>query len=135
MTPCGPQRRTVTADPHAFRCAGGSCKLLASAAQANLSHQAGYWLAVEKIASTEKDPTLFPEYTDDVKSQLYNERSNVRSGSVCARHQEGSVCRHRACMNESLAAVRTPGVTGTAFMQVDVLVFSRGRAVFSPSQR
>ena len=40
--------------------------------QANLSQKAGFWLGVERLHSTEKDNTIFPEYTADLKQNLYD---------------------------------------------------------------
>jgi hypothetical protein len=40
--------------------------------QANLSQKAGFWLGVERLHSTEKDNTIFPEYTADLKQDLYD---------------------------------------------------------------
>ncbi len=42
------------------------------AVQANLGQKAGFWLGVERLHQTEKDSTLFPEFTADIKQNLYD---------------------------------------------------------------
>ena len=102
------------------------------AAQANLSHQAGYWLAVEKIASTEKDPTLFPEYTDDVKSQLYTSAQMFVQDLFAHGTVKDLLTSKRMYLNQSLATLYgIPGVTGTAFMPVDVQLPERAGGILT----
>jgi len=108
-------------------------RLLATpAAQANLSHQAGYWLAVEKIVNTEKDATLFPEYTDDLKNQLYTSAQMFVQDLFAHGTVTDLLSSKRMYMNESLAKLYgIPGVTGTAFMPVDVHLPERAGGILT----
>jgi hypothetical protein len=102
------------------------------AAQANLSHQAGYWLAVEKIVNTEKDATLFPEYTDDLKSQLYTSAQMFVQDLFAHGTVKDLLSSRRMYMNQSLATLYgIPGVTGTAFMPVDVQLPERAGGILT----
>jgi hypothetical protein len=102
------------------------------AAQANLSHQAGYWLAVEKIVNTQKDSALFPEYTDDLKSQLYTSAQMFVQDLFAHGTVKDLLTSRRMYLNESLAKLYgIPGVTGTAFMPVDVQLPERAGGILT----
>lgn len=102
------------------------------AAQANLSSQAGYWLAVEKIVSTEKDPTLFPDFTEALKSQLYTSAQMFVQDLFAHGTVKDLLSSRRMYLNESLAKLYgIPGVTGTAFMPVDVQLPERSGGILT----
>ena len=92
------------------------------AVQANLGAKAGYWLGVEKLRSIiPKDSTLFPEFTTQVKNDLYDSagmfvRDVMANGTV-----NDLLTSDRMYLNADLAKVYgVPGVTGKELAPISV---------------
>ncbi|HVJ16442.1 MAG TPA: DUF1592 domain-containing protein [Polyangiaceae bacterium] len=97
-------------------------RLLATdAVAANLSKKAGYWLGIERLARTEKDPAIFPEFTPSLKDSLYKSaqlfvQDLFKNGNIA-----DLLSSKRMYLNQELATVYgIPGVTSTELLPVDV---------------
>ena len=109
-------------------------RLLASpAAQANLGHQAGYWLGVEKLRSiVPKNTTIFPAWTPAVESDLYTSGRLFVSDMMGTGTLDDLMSSSRMYLNANLANVYgVPGITGTDLVPVDVAAPGRNLGIFS----
>lgn len=101
--------------------------------KANLTELAGFWLAVERIKSTEKDTAAaFPEFTPALKADLYKSAQLFVQDVVGGGTVADLLSSKRMYLNESLAALlNVPGVTGTALQPIDVTNPERGNGILS----
>jgi hypothetical protein len=109
-------------------------RLLATpAAQANLAAKASFWLGVEKVRSmVPKNTTLFPEFTAQVKDDLYQSaRLFVRDLMINGNISE-LLTSKRLYINTNLAKVYgIPGVTSPTLVAVDGPAASRGSGILT----
>ena len=103
--------------------------------QANLGQKAGYWLGVEKLASASfvpKDPTLFPEFTDSIKNDIYK-GAQMFVGDVMANGKiDDLLTSNKVYANANVAKVyNIPGATGTALAPVQVPGPDRSAGIIS----
>ena len=103
------------------------------AAQANLAHQAGYWLGVEKLQSiVPKNTTIFPAWTASVESDLYASARLFVQEMMGTGTMNDLMSSSRMYLNANLATVYgVPGITGTELVPVDVAVPGRDLGIFS----
>jgi hypothetical protein len=109
-------------------------RLLATpAVQANLSAKAGFWLGVEKLHSiVPKNTTLFPEFTAQVKDDLYASARLFVRDLFANGNVSDLLSSRRLYLNASLAKVYgIAGVTGTELMPVDGPADSRGAGILT----
>jgi hypothetical protein len=97
-------------------------RLLDSAeSKTNLTELAGFWLGVERLAGTEKDLATFPEFTPELKADLYRSAQLFVQDIVGGGTVSDLVSSKRMYLNQSLATLfNIPGVTGTELQAVDV---------------
>ena len=90
------------------------------AVKANLANKVGSWLSVRKTEITVKDPSVFPQFTAAVATELTTSvqlfLQNVVSGGTLV----DLITSGRMYLNQDLAALYgISGVTGTDFVPVD----------------
>ncbi len=100
--------------------------------QANLSHQAGFWLGVELVPGTSKEPKLFPEFTEGLKTDLYKSAQLFVQDLFTHGTVKDLLSSRRMYLNESLAKVYgISGVTGTSLVPVDVQLDERAGGILT----
>jgi hypothetical protein len=99
--------------------------------KANLTQLAGFWLAVERIKGTDKDPATFPEFSA-LKEDLYKSAQLFVQDVVGGGTVADLLSSKRMYLNESLAGLlNVPGVTGADLRAVDVTNAERGNGILS----
>ncbi len=90
--------------------------------QANLGAKAGYWLGVEKLRSiVPKDATLFPEFTDSVKNDLYKGAQMFVTDVIAHGKVNDLLTSTKVYANANVAKVyNLAGANGTDLAPVDV---------------
>jgi hypothetical protein len=102
--------------------------------QANLAYMAGYWLGIEKLVGTQKDLTLFPEFTDSFKSELYQSAQLFVKDLLSSGRIADLLTSKRMFVNEEMAKVYgIAGVTGASFVPVDVASGERSGIITQPA--
>jgi hypothetical protein len=100
--------------------------------QANLSAKAGYWLGVEKLRRTEKDLSVFPEFTTDLKNSLYLSAQLFVQDIMAHGKVSDLLSSKRVYVNSAMASVYgIQGVTGNQLVPVDVQAAERSSGILS----
>ena len=100
--------------------------------KANLTQLAGFWLGVERIPGTVKDIPTFPEFTPEVRDDMYKSAQLFVQDVVGGGSVLDLLSSKRMYLNESLAALlNVPGITGTELKPVDVTNPERGNGILS----
>ena len=90
------------------------------AVQANLSKKAGFWLGVERLHSTEKDTAVFPEFTANLKQDLYTSAQLFVQDVFTHGKIADLLTSRRMFLNANLAKLYgISGVTRADFTGVD----------------
>ncbi|HVR64652.1 MAG TPA: DUF1592 domain-containing protein [Polyangia bacterium] len=105
------------------------------AVQANLGQKAGYWLGVEKLNSASfvpKDTTLFPEFTDSIKNDIYK-GAQMFVGEIMAHGKvDDLLTSNKVYANANVAKVyNIAGATGTDLAPVEVPGPDRGGGIIT----
>ena len=100
--------------------------------QANLSAKAGYWLGVEKLRRTEKDLSVFPEFTTDLKNSLYLSAQMFVQDIMAHGKVTDLLSSKRVYANAAMAKVYgIQGVTGNQLVPVDLQATERSSGILS----
>jgi hypothetical protein len=100
--------------------------------KANLSQLAGYWLGIERLRRTEKDTTKFPEFTADLKADMYKSAQLFVQDLLATGSVSDLVTSKRMFLNETMAsAFGIPGVTGADMRPVEVSLPERSFGILS----
>jgi hypothetical protein len=100
--------------------------------QANLSQKAGFWLGVEKLRRTEKDLSVFPEFTVDLKNSLYMSAQMFVQDILAHGHVSDLLGSKRLYVNADLAKVYgIQGVSGSQLVPMDVQAVERSSGILS----
>jgi hypothetical protein len=100
--------------------------------KANLSQLAGYWLGVERLKRTEKDTAKYPEFTADLKANMYQSAQLFVQDLLATGTVNDLVTSKRMFLNETMAtAFGIPGVTGADMRPVDVTLPERSFGILS----
>jgi len=100
--------------------------------QANLSQKAGFWLGVERLQETEKETTIFKDFTPALKQDLYDSarmfvRDVFNHGTVF-----DLLTSRRMYVNASLAKVYgVPGTFGAELTATDVQLDERSAGILT----
>lgn len=115
--------------------AGEVDRLLATPeTQANLAHMAGYWLGIERLVGTEKSLTLFPEFTEAFKAELYQSAQLFVKDVLASGRVSDLLTSKRLYLNADLAKVYgVSGVTGSQFVPVDLTSDERSGIITQPA--
>ena len=96
------------------------------AVRANLASKVGSWLAIKKTEATEKDPTIFPEFTPAVKDALTQSAQMFLQDVVASGTLSDLVTSAKMFVNQDLAALYgLSGVTGPSLVPVDAALPER----------
>ncbi len=103
------------------------------AVQTNLGNKAGFWLGVEKLRSiVPKNATLFPEFTADLKQNLYDSAKMFVGDLLTHGTLSDLLTSRRMYVNANLAKVYgIPGVTGTGLVAMDVQLPERSAGILT----
>jgi hypothetical protein len=100
--------------------------------RANLSQLAGYWLGIERLKRTEKDTTKFPEFTAELKADMYESAQLFVQDLLAIGSVSDLVTSKRMFLNETMAtAFGIPGVTGADMRPVEVSLPERSFGILS----
>jgi hypothetical protein len=100
--------------------------------KANLAHKAGFWLGIEKMHRTEKDLTVFPEFTPAVKESLYKSAQLFVEDVFGSGRVSDLLTSRRMYLNETLARTYgIPGVTGPDFVATEVQLAERSGGILT----
>src|SRR5260370_1100176 len=98
--------------------------------QANLSAKAGYWLGVEKLRRTEKDLSVFPEFTTDLKNSLYLSAQMFVQDIMAHGKVSDLLSSKRVYVDSAMARVYgIQGVTGNQLVPVEVQATERSSGI------
>jgi hypothetical protein len=102
------------------------------AAQLHLSRLAGYWLGVEKLQVSQKDSTLFPEFTETLRNDLYESAQLFVKDLFTHGTVKDLLSSRRLYLNESLATVYgIAGVSGSGFVPIDTQLEERSGGILT----
>jgi hypothetical protein len=100
--------------------------------KANLSQLAGYWLGIERLKRSEKDTAQYPEFTPQLKADMYKSAQLFVQELLSTGSVTDLVSSKRMYLNESMAAAfGIPGITGADMRPVDVTLPERGYGILS----
>jgi hypothetical protein len=100
--------------------------------KANLSQLAGYWLGVERLKRTEKDTSKFPEFTPELKANMYKSAQLFVQDLLATGTVTDLLSSKRLYLNESMAAAfGIPGVTGADMRAVETTQPERSHGILS----
>jgi hypothetical protein len=100
--------------------------------KANLSQLAGYWLGIERLKRTEKDTAAYPEFTPQLKADMYKSAQLFVQELLSTGSVTDLVASKRMYLNESMAAAfGIPGVAGPDMRPIDVTLPERGFGILS----
>lgn len=100
--------------------------------KANLSKLAGYWLGVEHLQRTQKDTAKYPEFTEQLKADMYKSAQLFVEDLLANGSVTDLVTSKKMFLNESLATVfNIPGVTGADLKPIEVTSPERGNGILS----
>jgi hypothetical protein len=106
--------------------------LVLPAVQANLSHKAGFWLGVERMHQTEKETTLFPEFTEALKQNLYDSAQLFIRDIFTHGGVSDLLSSRRMYVNDALAKVYgIPGPVGKDLVPMDVQLDERSAGILT----
>ena len=102
------------------------------ATAANLSHQASYWLGVQKIPLAAKNAMDFPDFTESLKSDLLQSSLLFVQDLIAHGTVKDLLSSNRMYLNASLAKVYgISGVTGTDLAPVNVPLPERAGGILT----
>jgi hypothetical protein len=100
--------------------------------KANLGHLAGYWLGIERLKRVEKDTSKFPEFTAELKANMYKSAQLFVQDLLSTGSVTDLLTSKRMFLNESMAmAFGIPGVTGADMRAVETTQPERGNGILS----
>jgi hypothetical protein len=100
--------------------------------KANLGELAGYWLGVERLKRTEKDTDKFPEFTPELKANMFKSAQLFVQDLLATGSVSELVTSKRMFLNESMAAAfGIPGVTGADMRAVETTQPERSHGILS----
>jgi Protein of unknown function (DUF1592)/Protein of unknown function (DUF1588)/Protein of unknown function (DUF1595)/Protein of unknown function (DUF1585) len=101
-------------------------------AQTTLRRKAAYWLGVERIPAATKDGAIFPEYTPQLQSALYESATRFVSDLVAGGTFSDVLSSRRVYVNDLLAGVYgLPGPSANGMVAVEVASGDRSAGILS----